>query len=49
MKVVFSYLLQIADFGLSKNLDSECYVSDGGLVPIKWTAPEVEWTAVQCL
>lgn len=35
-------LLQIADFGLSKNLDSEYYFSKGGMVPVKWTAPEVQ-------
>ena len=33
--------LQIADFGLSRDLASEdYYVSKGGAVPIKWTAPE---------
>ena len=38
-----NYLLQIADFGLSKKLadDAEYYVTSGGLVPLKWTAPEV--------
>ena len=33
--------LQIADFGLSRNLDEETYYfSHGGMVPVKWTAPE---------
>ena len=34
---------QIADFGLSKKLadDTEYYVTSGGMVPVKWTAPEV--------
>ena len=33
--------LQIADFGLSRNLDEEnYYFSHGGMVPVKWTAPE---------
>ena len=33
--------LQIADFGLSRDLaDDTYYVSHGGMVPIKWTAPE---------
>ena len=34
---------QIADFGLSRKLanDTEYYVTSGGKVPIKWTAPEV--------
>ena len=33
--------IQIADFGLSRDLDAEnYYTSSGGLVPVKWTAPE---------
>ena len=32
---------QIADFGLSRALQEEdCYTSQGGKVPVKWTAPE---------
>ena len=32
---------QIADFGLSRDLANEdYYVSEGGKVPVKWTAPE---------
>ena len=32
---------QVADFGLSRDLaDDTYYVSHGGMVPIKWTAPE---------
>ena len=32
---------QIADFGLSRDLQKETfYVSHGGKVPVKWTAPE---------
>jgi len=32
---------QIADFGLSRDLEDEnYYTSSGGLVPVKWTAPE---------
>ena len=35
-------LIQIADFGMSRDLmDENYYVSHGGKVPIKWTAPEV--------
>ena len=35
------YCLQIADFGMSRNLaDESYYVSQGGLIPVKWTAPE---------
>ena len=34
--------LQIADFGMARDLDeSSYYVSHGGKVPVKWTAPEV--------
>ena len=33
--------MQIADFGLSRDLcDENYYVSSGGKVPVKWTAPE---------
>ena len=35
-------IIQIADFGMSRDLMYESYyVSHGGLIPIKWTAPEV--------
>ncbi|KAL5486847.1 hypothetical protein EMCRGX_G019382 [Ephydatia muelleri] len=35
------YAKQIADFGLSRDLANEnYYVSTGGMVPLKWTAPE---------
>lgn len=34
-------MLQIADFGLSRDLQSEdFYLSHGGKIPVKWTAPE---------
>ena len=33
--------IQIADFGLSRDLaDETYYISSGGMVPIRWTAPE---------
>ena len=33
---------QIGDFGLSRDLlDENYYISKGGMIPIKWTAPEV--------
>ncbi len=33
---------QIGDFGMSRDLDDDdYYVSQGGKIPIKWTAPEV--------
>ena len=41
--VIASFIVvQIADFGMSRDLsDSDYYVSHGGKIPIKWTAPEV--------
>ncbi len=37
-----SVLLQVADFGMSRDLFDEDYyvMSSGGKVPLKWTAPE---------
>ena len=33
--------IQIGDFGLSRDLNKEnFYVSHGGKIPVKWTAPE---------
>ena len=32
---------QISDFGMARNLiEDDYYVSQGGKIPIKWTAPE---------
>ena len=34
--------MQISDFGMSRNLmDENYYISHGGKIPVKWTAPEV--------
>ena len=34
--------IQIADFGMSRDLIAEnYYVTSGGKIPVKWTAPEV--------
>jgi len=34
--------LQISDFGMARDLDeSNYYISRGGMVPVRWTAPEV--------
>ena len=34
--------LQISDFGMSRDLmDEDYYMSHGGQIPVKWTAPEV--------
>jgi hypothetical protein len=36
------HALQIADFGMSRDLaDEKYYVSHGGMIPVRWTAPEV--------
>ena len=38
----FFFFWQIADFGMSRDLaDESYYVSHGGKIPVKWTAPEV--------
>ena len=38
---------QIADFGMSRDLaDETYYVSSGGMIPIKWTAPEVGYSCI---
>lgn len=35
-------IVQIGDFGMSRDLEDEnYYISHGGKVPVKWTAPEV--------
>ena len=34
-------LIQVADFGMSRDLaDEDYYLSHGGKIPVKWTAPE---------
>ena len=41
-RLLLSFLCQIADFGMSRDLmDENYYVSHGGKIPVKWTAPEV--------
>ena len=38
--------MQIADFGMSRDLmDENYYTSHGGMIPVKWTAPEVLTTS----
>ena len=35
-------MIQIADFGMSRDLiDDNYYITSGGKIPVKWTAPEV--------
>jgi hypothetical protein len=43
VKATFSCIIaqQIADFGMSRDLEENYYVSHGGKIPVKWTAPEV--------
>ena len=38
---MYNYV-QIADFGMSRDLISDnYYITSGGKIPVKWTAPEV--------
>ena len=38
----FWLCFQIADFGMSRDiLEERHYISQGGKIPVKWTAPEV--------
>ena len=40
-RYLLSLIQQIADFGMSRALlDTDYYVSRGGKIPVKWTAPE---------
>ena len=41
--ILYIYIIiQIADFGMARDLDEgSYYVSHGGKIPVKWTAPEV--------
>ena len=35
-------IIQITDFGMSRDIeDGTYYMSHGGKIPVKWTAPEV--------
>ena len=35
------FLFKIADFGMSRDIaDETYYISQGGKIPVKWTAPE---------
>lgn len=37
------YFPQIGDFGMARDIENEgdYYKSHGGIIPVKWTAPEV--------
>ena len=42
MALPFFCVVQIADFGMSRDLiDENYYITSGGKIPVKWTAPEV--------
>ena len=42
INAVMLYDVQIADFGMSRDLiDENYYITSGGKIPVKWTAPEV--------
>ena len=46
---VMIHVSQIADFGMSRDLDDQdYYMSEGGMIPIKWTAPEVSNFRLNC-
>ena len=41
MKCKLDIILQISDFGMARNLiENDYYMSQGGKIPLKWTAPE---------
>ena len=41
MTATHVFKLQISDFGMARNLiEDDYYVSQGGKIPLKWTAPE---------
>ena len=38
---IYIYTLQLADFGMSHDMDEDYYYKPkGGMIPVKWTAPE---------
>ncbi len=40
----WSQILQISDFGMCRTLTTEEYTSKGGLLPLRWMAPEsLQW------
>ena len=42
LKTLLHFLVQITDFGMTRDIEaSDYYISHGGKVPVKWTAPEV--------
>jgi len=54
IEVFNTFILKIADFGMSRDLlDENYYITSGGKIPVKWTAPEVVFysskTTMLCL
>ena len=42
--------VQIADFGMARDVtDDTYYVSTGGKIPVRWTAPEVVMYVCSCI
>ena len=40
--LILQILIQIADFGMARDMEDDTYyITSGGKIPIKWTAPEV--------
>ena len=38
---IYIYTLQLADFGMSHDMDEDYYYKPkGGMIPVKWTSPE---------
>ena len=49
LSITYILGMQIGDFGMSRDLEDEnFYISHGGKIPVKWTAPEVSQIVV-CL
>ena len=46
--MIFTHLLQIGDFGMARDIENDYYKSHGGIIPVKWTAPEVRRENVLC-
>ena len=48
--ITMSQLSQISDFGMSRGLENDSYyISHGGMIPVKWTAPEASSNYKTCI
>ena len=45
--ISLGFVTQIGDFGMARDIaaESDYYTSHGGIIPVKWTAPEVAITS----